>query len=45
VPQPPPVVPFASRFYRRWLRPAIARTVDKDGIDVFSTASGDLRAT
>jgi len=41
--QPPPVVPFASRFYSKVVAAGErAYLFDKDGIDVFSTASGDL---
>ena len=42
-PQLPPVVPFASRFYSKVIAAGErAYLFDKDGIDVFSTASGDL---
>lgn len=41
--QPPPVVPFASRFYTKVVAAGDrAYLFDKDGIDVLTTAVGDL---
>ena len=41
--QPPPVVPFASRFYSKVVAAGDrAYLFDRDGIDVLSTTSGDL---
>jgi hypothetical protein len=42
-PQPPPAIPFASRFYSKVVAAGDrAYLFDRDGIDVFSTATGDL---
>ena len=41
--QPPPAVPFTSRFYSKAVAAGErAYLFDRDGIDVFSTATGDL---
>ncbi len=41
--QPPPVIPYRSRFYTKVAAAGErAYLFDKDGIDVFSTSSGDL---
>ena len=41
--QPPPVVPYASRFYSKVVAAGKrAYLFDRDGIDVFSTAAGEL---
>ncbi len=43
VSQPPPLVPFASRFYSKAVAAGErAYLFDRDGIEVLSTASGDL---